>query len=173
MARSQQELAEIHGVSQQSVSRWIADPRWAEAGFRTNPPWSIAEIARQREWRVQTLQENRATVIDDVANRDGEDLSDLPRVNGNLGRMRMIAQIKKLVAQEQLLQLEIAIKRSEYVRREEAEDKQAMKIRALRVGMEQIPKALRQPFAEIGADPEKTQTLLEDALRTLCMEGIA
>lgn len=90
---------------------------------------------------------------------------------GNLARARIIAQIRKLVAQEQQLQLEMAIKRDEYVKRAEIEESGALKWRAVRQSFMQVPRALRQILADT-SDPAQCEQIVLEALRAICVEGM-
>ncbi len=166
-ASTQGELAAVHGVSQQAISKWIGDPRWKEAGFSLRGPWGVKEIARQREWRRDVLRERSdgPVALQGGGGGDGES-GDVVK----LGRARVMAQIKKLVAQEEAIKLDTAIKLGQYVRKSESEEKQADNYRAVRAALMQLPKALRQVLFDAG-DPAAVEEILAGALRAICVDG--
>jgi hypothetical protein len=165
-ARSQAQLAECHGVTQQAVGKWVRDPRWREAGFSVRGPWTIPEVARQKLWRQEHFQEDRAAEAAGVVGMAGA-------AGGgptDMQKAKLAMQIKLAMAKEEQIRLEMAIKRAEYIKRSEAEEKQAVKFRAVRNALMQLPAALRAVLAD-AVDAGSCERILEDALRRVCTEG--
>ena len=154
-AKSMQDLAAAHGVTKAAVAKWLRDVRWEEAGFSRRGPWSAAEIERQRAWRRESLQEDRAAKGTSTM---------------GIGHAKSVAQVKVLMERENYLRVARLIKEKEYVPRAEAEEQEAMKWRAVKSALQQIPKALRQALAD-AADPALCESIVEGALRAVCMEA--
>lgn len=158
VCRTLEELAAAHGVSKQAVWKWTRDPRWAGAGFSVRGPWRGDAVERQKAWRQEVLQENRAAD------------PDAAMADGKLGKAKTIAQIKVLVEREANMRVDRLIKEKQYVARAEAEEATAAKLRAIRVALMAVPRALRQILAD-QVDAGKVEEILAGALRALCVEG--
>ncbi len=161
-ATSLTELAEVHGVTRQAVSKWIADPRWADEGLSTRPPWNPKDIARQKQWREAMLQDVRNKPSGDDGAGDAAAAVGVP----SIGRAEKVARIKLLVAREEETRVDIAIKKSEYVLRDEVERNEALKWRVVKETFMQLPLVLRVQLAE-ASEPSKTQEILEFAFRAI------
>ena len=161
---TQRDLARVHAVSLGAVQKWLEDPRWSEAGFSVTGPWGVKEIARQKEWRRDYLQDDRNR---ETAEREGDGQSPGALT---MAKAEKIARIKLLVAKEENLRLEMGIKRGEYVKRGDAESERVAKFLAIKEGLMRVPPALRQLLADT-SEPADVERILTEALRALCVEG--
>lgn len=155
-AYSQRELAGAHGVSVTLIGHWLADLRWREAKFSRHSPWSKEEIEKQKQWRAETLNPDRTR-------GDAEG-------GGGLSKAKMAMQVKVLVERELNLRVDRLIKEKEYVKRADADESMADKLRALRLAAMQVPRALRQVVAD-EVDAGKCEEILTNALRVIFVEG--
>lgn len=160
----------MHGVSQTAVQKWFADPRWVEAGFSTTGPWDAIEIAKQRAWRVDTLRRDPAAGAGADAQSDAE--LELDEGKKKLGQALRVWQLKKLVAQTEQINQDVAIKRGEYKKRVDAEQEQALKVRAIKETLMGVPRALRQVLADT-TDPAVVDAILTETFRKICAEGLS
>lgn len=171
VARSQRELGKLHGVSQNAVCKWVQDVRWREAGFSVRGPWSVGDVERQRAWRAEQLREDPAVGGGGGAGASGSEAGF--SINGqNLGQAKQIAQIKVLVEREANLRVDRLIKERDYVRRAEAEESTAAKLRSIKHAVLELPRSLRQLLAD-ATDPAKCEELLAGALRAIFVTGTA
>jgi hypothetical protein len=88
----------------------------------------------------------------------------------NLVQATAVAKLGVLVERKATLKVNREIKLAQFVAREEAEAAAAVKWRAVKAALQQIPKALRQLLADT-TDPGRIEDILAGALRRLCDEA--
>jgi hypothetical protein len=138
-------------VSEATVRRYLADPRF---NFPRQGPWTAEHVEGIKRWAADYLQEDRTARHLDAA------------AVGDLARARIQVAMQLQIARRKMVEAQRAVLEQKYVIREELEKNEARKWEAVKKGLQQIGKALRQRMAD-ESDPAKCQAIIDEAHREL------
>jgi hypothetical protein len=149
-----------HGVtrSHAALARIVKDPRWHAGGFSDRAPWPTKQLPAMARLIGSAFQEDRSRA--DAGDEDEAPAKDLVKATA-------VAKLGVLVERKATLKVNREIKLAQFVAREEAEAAAAVKWRAVKAALQQIPKALRQLLADT-SDPGRIEDILATALRRIC-----
>ena len=157
-APTQADLARVMGVSRKAVSQYTRRPDWE---WGRSGPFPVRPILA---WRDAMLSPNPADAVHDAGDPPGS------ASGGTLQRIRVgkeAALTRVAIERAANLKLDRLVKERQLVSREATEERVARNNNAIRLGLQRIARALRQPLAD-EEDPEKCEELLLRAFKGLC-----
>jgi hypothetical protein len=139
-------LAKAVGKSGATISRWRSHAEWSFPG----PPWHAHQVPEMLRWAAEHLRESE---------RDSGDPETV-----RLRRQRLKQQIKKLAAEADRVELEIAQTRGELLPAAKVQANSLAQIQAVREAMAQAGRTLALRLVGV-TDPAQVERIVEAELR--------